>query len=166
MKVREAQTHDERQVHEIEEQLPEVPADVRIPDDISGLDERGGRAASGVRWLRWMAPVVVVVLAVVTVALLIRDRGSDQVELAETTTSYQLVQESIEEALAERQVVGPNAGLAEVHTVEELAVMATSYELVQESIDQALADMKLGRVATSYEMVQQAIEDALDERQE
>ena len=88
MKVRDTQTHDERQMHEIEELLPELPGGVTIPDDISGMDERGRRAESGVRWLRWMAPVAVVVLAVVAVALVVRDRGSDQVEFAETATVH------------------------------------------------------------------------------
>ena len=60
---------------EIHEVLPELPADVTVPDDLSGLthpDAEGRRPASGVRWMRWVAAMILVAAAAVTLGLLLR----------------------------------------------------------------------------------------------
>jgi L-fucose mutarotase/ribose pyranase (RbsD/FucU family) len=59
---------------EIHEVLPELPADVTIPDDISGLthpDTEGRRPASGVRWMRWVAAMIFVAAGAVVLGLLL-----------------------------------------------------------------------------------------------
>ena len=100
MTVTDRNTLDERRLHEVDH-LPEVPEGVRIPDDLSGLEppETPGRR---VRWMRWMAPLAVVVLAVAAAVVFVATRGSD--DGTDTTTSaYTLIQESIDQALAENQ---------------------------------------------------------------
>lgn len=60
---------------EIHEVLPELPADVTIPDDISGLAHpatEGRRPASGVRWMRWVTAMILVAAGAVVLGLLLR----------------------------------------------------------------------------------------------
>lgn len=42
------------------EQLPELPHDVEVPDDISSIRHPTTPRTTGVRWIRWLAAVVVV----------------------------------------------------------------------------------------------------------
>ena len=42
------------------EQLPELPGDVRVPDDISGLPPTPRPVDGRVRWIRWLAAILVV----------------------------------------------------------------------------------------------------------
>lgn len=42
------------------EQLPELPEDVRVPDDISGLPPTPRPVDGRVRWIRWLAAIVMV----------------------------------------------------------------------------------------------------------
>ena len=53
------------------EQLPELPQDVQVPDDISGLPAPPRPVDGRVRWIRWMAVVVVVGLIGVLGAMLL-----------------------------------------------------------------------------------------------
>ena len=54
---------------ETQEVLPELPTDVTVPDDVSGITHPmragGGRAASGIRWMRWMPAVLLLVAGAV-----------------------------------------------------------------------------------------------------
>lgn len=126
MKLFERHTHREASTHrpEAPERLPELPEGVTVPDDLSGLEFpaslRPARPATGIRWMRWL-PLLVVVLAAgaLTTALLLRNGGS---EPATEVSSYQLVQESIDAALAANRP----------------APEASAYQLIQESIDAAL----------------------------
>ncbi len=55
------------------DRLPETPADVRIPDDISGLT--GGepaRRTRTVRWMYWLVPVVVLAAAALMLGIVLR----------------------------------------------------------------------------------------------
>jgi hypothetical protein len=42
------------------EQLPELPDDIRVPDDISGLPPTPRPVDGRVRWIRWLAAIVMV----------------------------------------------------------------------------------------------------------
>ena len=63
---------------ETHDDLPELPADVTVPEDISGLHAptRLHRSTSGVRWMRWLA-VIPLVAGAIAVALIVRSDGSD-----------------------------------------------------------------------------------------
>jgi hypothetical protein len=60
------------------EQLPELPPDVRIPDDISGIVPPTTTVrpeTGGVRWMRWLA--VFALLAVAGLLIGLRNNGTD-----------------------------------------------------------------------------------------
>jgi hypothetical protein len=86
---------------EMSEQLTELPEGVTIPDDISGLEfppsMEPRRAATGVRWLRWMGLVAILAVGALTAVLLLRDTST---ELTETSSSALIVQGYVDEALA------------------------------------------------------------------
>ena len=73
MKVKDRET-----IHQAPAQLPELPDDVEVPDDLSGLElhERidRRRPAAGIRWLRWVVPILLLVVGAV---LLTGDFGDD-----------------------------------------------------------------------------------------
>jgi hypothetical protein len=132
---------------EVHEDLPELPEGVTVPDDISGLElvegaEPTGRATR-IRWLPWAGLAAVVVIGGLALVAVIRDDGGSEPMQA---TSYQLVQQSIDEALARQQLP------------------TSSYAAIQQSIDEALARQQ-ATATTSYRLVQQSIEDALAELQ-
>ena len=61
------------------DRLPDLPPDVRVPDDISGLEPPTTRpAAKGVRWMRWLAAFVLIGGAGVVTAVLVT--GDDTVQ--------------------------------------------------------------------------------------
>ena len=62
--------------------LPQLPEGVTIPDDISGL--RARRPATGIRWMRWMAFMFLLVVGMVAAGLVLRSDSPD--ELTETPT--------------------------------------------------------------------------------
>ncbi len=68
---------------ETHEVLPELPADVTIPDDVSGITHPvttdGGRAASGIRWMRWVPAVLLLVAGAVALGLFLRGDSTDTV---------------------------------------------------------------------------------------
>ncbi len=68
---------------ETHEVLPELPTDVTIPDDVSGITHPmragGGRAASGIRWMRWMPAVLLLVAGAVALGLVLRGDNTDTV---------------------------------------------------------------------------------------
>ena len=90
-------THDTRE-------LPELPHDVVVPDDISGLEvpepEEPGRTGHQVRWLRWTVVVALVAVGAVLIGTLVRDDGTTTVT---QPSAYQLIQDSIDQALLDNQ---------------------------------------------------------------
>ena len=69
---------DRETIQQAPVQLPELPEDVEVPDDLSGLelhdriDRR--RTAVGIRWLRWVVPILLLAVGAV---LLTGDFGDD-----------------------------------------------------------------------------------------
>jgi hypothetical protein len=155
---------------EVHEDLPELPEGVTVPDDISGLElvegaEPTGRATR-IRWLPWAGLAAVVVIGGLALVAVIRDDGGS--EPMQATTSYQLVQQSIDEALARQQL--PTSSYAAIQqSIDEAlarqqATATTSYQLVQRSIDEALARQQ-ATATMSYRLVQQSIDEALAAQQ-
>ena len=68
---------------ETQEVLPDLPAEVTVPDDVSGITHPmqagGGSAASGIRWMRWPPAVLLLVAGTVALALVVRGDGTDTV---------------------------------------------------------------------------------------
>ena len=64
---------EQERIHEAPERLPEVPADVKIPDDLSGLEPRRvvdrSRPATPIRWLRWLPLVLLFAFGAIVVGL-------------------------------------------------------------------------------------------------
>ncbi len=62
------------------DRLPDLPPGVEVPDDISGLHPPTTvkPPAEGVRWMRWLAAIVVLVTAGVLTAVLLRSNNADQ----------------------------------------------------------------------------------------
>jgi len=139
--------------HEVTE-LPELPHDVVVPDDISSLEVPESTEPSqprhGVRWLRWMAAAVLLAAGAIVIGAIVRDGDT---ETADTASSYQLIQESIDQALLDNQTT----------TVQS----ASAYQLIQESIDQALLDNQTTTVepASAYQLIQESIDQALLDNQ-
>ena len=139
--------------HETKE-LPKLPPGVVVPDDISGLEtsesKQAGRPGSQVRWLRWMVVVVLLAVGALVIGTLVRD---DSTTTVETPSAYQLIQESIDQALLENQTT----------TVET----PSAYQLIQESIDKALLENQTTTVETpsAYQLIQESIYQALLENQ-
>ena len=108
-------------------ELPELPHDVTVPDDLSGLEvsepAESGRRDHRVRWLGWMAVAVLLAVGAIVVGVIVRDDGT---QTSETTSSYQLIQDSIDQALLDNQGTTVQA--------------PSAYQLIQDSIDQALLD--------------------------
>ncbi len=79
-----------KDVPETQEVLPELPTDVTIPDDVSGITHPmragGGRAASGIRWMRWMPAVLLLVAGAVALGLVLRGDNTDTVASEPWTT--------------------------------------------------------------------------------
>ena len=71
---READTH----LPETHEVLPELPDDVTVPDDISGLmhPTEDRRPASGVRWMRWLAVAILVAAGAIGLGMVLRTDGT------------------------------------------------------------------------------------------
>ena len=64
--------------------LPVLPDDVAVPDDISGLQHPATpqRPAAGVRWLRWLPIILLVVAGAVALSLVLRSDSSDDPAVA------------------------------------------------------------------------------------
>jgi len=112
---------------EVEEHLPELPEGVVVPDDLSGL-EVPTRRVTTVRWMRWVPVGIVLAGGGLVLALVLQSDGTTD-EVAVQPSSIELVQESIDKALAEAQT-------------GTTAQQPSSIELVQESIDKALAEAR------------------------
>ena len=68
---------DRGTIHEAPE-LPELPADVKIPDDLRGLERADrSRLSTTVRWLRWLPLVLLVAVGAILVT---GDFGGDTVD--------------------------------------------------------------------------------------
>jgi hypothetical protein len=166
MTVTNHNTIDERRLHEVE--LPELPEGIRVPDDLSGLEHPDVvTPRRRVRWMRWMAPLAVVVLGVAGAMLYFGTRTTDE---AETTSAYTLIQQSIDQALAEHQADTTTSAYTLIQQsidqalAEHQADTTTSaYTLIQDSIDQALAEHQADTTTSAYTLIQQSIDQALAE---
>jgi hypothetical protein len=105
------------------EHLPELPEDVVVPDDLSGLPG-AARHHRPVRWLWWTAALALTAAGALVLALQVRDGGGDEYQ----TPAYVLEQQAIDEAIAERQA---------------MTAATPSYVLVQRSIDEAIAERQM-----------------------
>lgn len=68
------------------DRLPELPPDVQVPDDISGIEPPATKQTTGgVRWMRWLAAIVLLGGAgVLTAVLLSNDADETPVDYMET----------------------------------------------------------------------------------
>ena len=58
--------------------LPELPADVEVPDDIRGLTHAEARPqVAGVRWMRWLVIAIPLMIGAIVLAMLVRSDSSD-----------------------------------------------------------------------------------------
>lgn len=75
------QTRDTVQgLPETHRDLPELPHDVRVPDDISGIAPATVRRAdTGVRWMRWLVVSMLLVAGAVVAALVMRSDDPETV---------------------------------------------------------------------------------------
>lgn len=131
---------------EVEEQLPELPEGITIPDDISGI-EGPTRRTTAVRWMRWVPVGLVLAAGGLVLALALQGDGTTDEAVVQQATSAEVVQNEITAALAE----------ARVGTME---MQATSALMAQDAIDAALAETRVVPVemqATSALMVEDAI---------
>ncbi len=186
--------------HEAPEATHEAPA--RLPESREVAEHRRRvtdeppRAARGIRWLRWLPVVALFAVGILGLTLLVRDSGTDVSQdviewpnatqgpgsnslgptpAAQAASAYQLVQDSVNRALAANQ---PATLDVMVQDLEANAAItpASSYQLVQDAIDEALAanqpatldvvaqDLEANAAitpASSYQLVQDAIDEAL-----
>lgn len=72
-----------KELREAQEVLPDLPKDVTIPDDARGITHPlrtgGGVAATGIRWMRWMPAVLLLVAGAVALGLVLRGDNTDTV---------------------------------------------------------------------------------------
>ena len=62
------------------DRLPELPTDVQVPDDISDIHPpTTPKPTVGVRWMRWLAAIVLLGTAGVLTAVLLRNNDTEQV---------------------------------------------------------------------------------------
>ena len=60
------------------DRLPDLPPGVEVPDDISGIHPpTTSKPTAGVRWMRWLAAIVLLGGAGVLAAVLLSDSGTD-----------------------------------------------------------------------------------------
>ena len=78
MKLFDATTPATENLREHRDELPELPADVTVPDDLSGMPDTatsGGRRA--VRWMRWVPVGLLVAAGGLTIAVALNDGGTE-----------------------------------------------------------------------------------------
>lgn len=71
-----------KDLRETQEVLPELPTDVTIPDDARGITHPlrtggGGVAATGIRWMRWIPAVLLLVAGAVALGLVLRGDNTE-----------------------------------------------------------------------------------------
>jgi len=70
-----------RDLREHDEELPGLPEDVTVPDDLSGMPAPDIAGTSGgrrpIRWMRWVPVGLVLAAGGVTIALALNDGGTD-----------------------------------------------------------------------------------------
>jgi hypothetical protein len=157
------------------EHITELPEGVTIPDDISSLEfpptMEPRRAATGVRWLRWLGLVAVLLVGALTAALLLRDGST---EPTEASPAGLIVQGYIDDALAANQAVPVSSALIVQGYIDEAlaanrAVPETSSSalIVQGYIDEALAaNRAVPETSSSALIVQGYIDEALAANQQ
>ena len=60
--------------------LPEIPDDVEVPDDIRGLAHpEAHRQDAGIPWVRWLVIAIPLTVGAIVLALLVRGDSSDPV---------------------------------------------------------------------------------------
>ena len=81
--VRDAVRGTVKQLPDPHEVLPRLPDDVTVPDDARELTEparKGGRRpASGIRWMRWIPAVILLVAGAVAAAVFLRSDSTETV---------------------------------------------------------------------------------------
>jgi len=152
--VREAPAHPP----EIAEHVDELPHEVVVPDDLSGLEvaepTRSTRQAQAVRWLPWIAAFALLAMGVGIALAALLDSDGTQTLASDRTTAQVMIQESIDAARAEQ-----NVSLASDRT--------TAQVMIQESIDAALAEQNASLASdrtTAQVMIQESIDAARAER--
>ncbi|NND73809.1 MAG: hypothetical protein HKN44_02280 [Ilumatobacter sp.] len=121
--------------HEGSERVHEVPESHEVREHHRRTTETP-RAASGIRWLRWLGAFALIAGGgVLGYTMFVYDEGTDVA--TQDVSSQQLVQESIDEALAANQP--DTLGRAVLDLEANAPTPASSYQLVQDAIDQALA---------------------------
>ena len=117
-----------RDLREHHEELPEFPADVTVPDDLSGMpdiDTSGGRRA--VRWMRWVPLGLLVAAGGLTITLALNDSGTEPtggILTSETVEvdgpgSNSLNVAVVGETVAPAEVDGPGSNSLNVEVVGE-----------------------------------------------
>jgi len=130
-------TFEHPNTREAPERLPESPErvdvlaeQVVVPDDLSGLEleepSRFGRGTRVTRWLPWIAVFALLAGGVGIGLVTLFDSDETQTLDSDYTDAHVMIQESIDEALAERQAPASDFTKAQ--------------RMIQESIDEALAE--------------------------
>ncbi len=162
----------DRQTGTTYRELPELPEDVVVPDDASSLKFPSSidrRTATGVRWMPWVAALIVIAMVGALVGTFV-SRDSET-EFTIRTRSSQLIQQSIDEALAEMEpapaYVQVERAIEEALAERQAAAARPAYVIVQDYIDAALAERQAAAAeqTPAYLLVQQSIDQALAERQ-
>ena len=114
---------ERRHAEETIDRLPELPAGVEVPDDISGLEPPTTlrRPTGGVRWMRWLAAILLLGAAGgVSAAIL---SGDDAVEApAEATVDLMIRDGSDNETFVENALP---PGTRVIHTMDYMALYGT-----------------------------------------
>ena len=111
MKVIERKT-----IHEAPERLPELPAGVTVPDDLSGLELRKGvgrrPTATAVRWLRWLPVVLLLVVGAIAVGVYTADEAGETI--APSAVPWEINDgpgsNSVNDAVATQAIPVPSVG--------------------------------------------------------
>lgn len=113
------------------DRLPDLPPDVEVPDDISGLGPPETlKTAERVRWMRWLAAIVLLAGAGVLTAVMLQSDGD------ETTVDYMETYGTDNPTIVE---VGAEPGTVEIVATEDyLAVYGTDNPVFVPGADTAI----------------------------
>ena len=151
----------EQHHHVTDDELHELPAGVKVPDDLSGLHDHEGqpRRSRPVRWLPWLALIAVVAAGGLILINLIASDGTEEVTEASTDiveanrtatlqdlavpTATDIVEANRTATLADLATIravnlGPNADLAPDATI---TAIPTSTDIVEANRTATLADL-------------------------
>ena len=116
------------------DRLPELPPGVEIPDDISGIHPPTTlKPSGGVRWMRWLAAIVLLGGAGVLAAVLLSDSGTD----TETPVDYMEVYGTDNPTFVEGsvgpgtvQIIAPERSYMELYGTDNPVLIPDAVELV------------------------------------